>query len=116
MSVTSGPAASQPFTQRRDFWVLMGYAGVLGVFGAFAGLVFMGVVGAGGKWYADSNPGWFGGHWWWVAVTVAAGVVVGLLRRVLRLPEQIPSLVADLTDGKVDPQLVPGSWRCRPCR
>ena len=108
MSVTSGPAASQPFTQRRDFWVLMGYAGVLGVFGAFAGLVFMGVVGAGGKWYADSNPGWFGGHWWWVAVTVAAGVVVGLLRRVLRLPEQIPSLVADLTDGKVDPQLVPG--------
>ena len=86
----------------------MGYAVVLGVFGAFAGLVFMGVVGAGGKWYADSNPGWFGGHWWWVAVTVAAGVVVGLLRRVLRLPGQIPSLVEDLRDGKVDPQLVPG--------
>ncbi len=43
MSVASGPAASQPFTQKRDFWVLMGYAVVLGVFGAFAGLVFMGV-------------------------------------------------------------------------
>ena len=59
----------------------MGYAVVLGVFGAFAGLVFMGVIRVGGKWYADSDPGWFGGHWWWVAVTMAAGVVVGLLRR-----------------------------------
>ena len=108
MSATTETAASQPLTQRRDFWVLMGYAVVLGVFGAFAGLVFMGVTGAGGKWYADSDPGWFGGHWWWVAVTVAAGVVVGLLRRLMRLPEQIPSLVEDLTDGHVDPQLVPG--------
>ena len=108
MSAAGGPAAAQPLTQRRDFWVLMGYAVVLGVFGAFAGLVFMGVTGAGGKWYADSHPGWFGGHWWWVAVTVAAGVVVGLLRRLMRLPEQIPSLVEDLTDGRVDPQLVPG--------
>jgi H+/Cl- antiporter ClcA len=108
MSVTSGPAASQPVTQRRDFWVLMGYAVVLGVFGAFAGLVFMGVVRVGGKWYVDSHPGWFGGHWWWVAVTVAAGVMVGLLRRLMRLPEQIPSLVADLTDEHVDSRLVPG--------
>ena len=82
MSAAGGPAASQPLTQRRDFWVLMGYAVVLGVFGAFAGLVFMGVTGAGGKWYADSHPGWFGGHWWWVA----AGVAVGLLRRLMRLP------------------------------
>ena len=58
MSVTSGPAASQPYTQRRDFWVLMEYAVALGVFGAFAGLVFIGVIKAGGKWYADSHPGW----------------------------------------------------------
>jgi len=57
MSVTSGRAASQPFTQRRDFWVLMGYAVALGVFGAFTGLVFIGVIKAGGKWYADSHPG-----------------------------------------------------------
>jgi hypothetical protein len=47
MSVTSGPAASQPFTQRRELWILMGYAVPLGVFGAFAGLVFIGVIKAG---------------------------------------------------------------------
>jgi hypothetical protein len=35
----------------------MGYAVALAVFGAFAGLVFMGVIGFGDRWYADSNPG-----------------------------------------------------------
>jgi H+/Cl- antiporter ClcA len=108
MSASSEPAVSPPFTQSREFWVLMGYAVALGVFGAFAGLVFMGVIGFGGRWYVDANPGWFGGQWWWVAVTAGAGVVVGLLRRVTRLPEQIPGLIADLKDGHVDPRLVPG--------
>ena len=40
---------STPVTQKREFWVLMGYAVALGVFGAFAGLVFIGVIGFGGK-------------------------------------------------------------------
>ena len=92
MSASSEPAPSPPFTQNREFWVLVGYAVALGVFGAFAGLVFMGVIGFGGRWYADANPGWFGGQWWWVAVTAGAGVVVGLLRRLTRLPEEIPGL------------------------
>jgi H+/Cl- antiporter ClcA len=78
------------------------------VFGAFMALVFMGVIGFGGGWYADANPGWFGGQWWWVAVTAGAGVVVGLLRRLVRLPEEIPGLIHDLQEGHVDPRLVPG--------
>ena len=86
VSAAPGQAAAPPVTQKREFWVLMGYAVVLGVFGAFAGLVFIGVIKFGGKWYDDSHPGWFGGHWWWVAVAAAAGVAVGLLRRLTRLP------------------------------
>jgi hypothetical protein len=35
----------------------------LGVLGAAAGLVFMGVIGVGDNWYVDPNPGWFGGQW-----------------------------------------------------
>ena len=62
MSVSSGPAAAPPVTQKREFWVLMGYAVALGVFGAVAGLVFIGVITFGGEWYSDSHPGWFGGH------------------------------------------------------
>ena len=108
VSVSPGPAAAPPVTQKREFWVLMGYAVALGVFGAVAGLVFIGVIKFGGKWYSDSDPGWFGGHWWWVAVAAAAGAVVGLLRRLTRLPQEVPGLFADLQDEHVDPRLVPG--------
>ena len=108
MSGTTEPAASPPVTQGREFWVLMGYAVALGVFGAFAGLVFIGVIKFGGKWYTDSHPGWFGGHWWWVAVAGAAGVAVGLLRRLTRLPWEDPGLFDDLQTGHVDAGLVPG--------
>jgi H+/Cl- antiporter ClcA len=108
MTATSGPTASPPFTQTREFWVLIAYAVALGVLGAFAGLIFVGVVGYGSNWYVDSNSGWFGGHWWWIAVTAAAGVVVGLLRRLMRLPQELPGLIADLQEEHVDPKLVPG--------
>ena len=94
----------------------MGYAVVLGVFGAFAGLVFIGVIEFGGNWYDDSDPGWFGGHWWWVAVAAAAGVVVGLLRRLTRLPEEIPGLFEDLQAEHVDPGWCRGSWPSRRSR
>ncbi|HEY7816002.1 MAG TPA: chloride channel protein [Nakamurella sp.] len=108
--MTTEPSAppSRPITQTRRFWALMGYAAALGVFGAAAGLVFMGVIGFGDNWYVDSTPGWFGGQWWWVAVTAGAGVLVGVLRRVTRLPEQTSGLIADLQDEHVDPGPVPG--------
>jgi H+/Cl- antiporter ClcA len=85
----------------------MGYAVVLGVFGGFAGLVFLGVVGDGEKWNVDSNPHWLGGNWWWVAVTAAAGLIVGLLHRLLRVPEQTPGIIAEIKTGQVDARLVP---------
>src|SRR3954453_22109676 len=108
MSAPSSSAPAPPLPQTPQFWVLMGYALGLGVFGACAALLFMGVVGLGNDWYTASDPDWFGGHWWWVAVTVAAGGVVGLLRRLTRLPADIPSLVDDLEQGHVDLQVVPG--------
>ena len=108
MTATPEQAAAPPVTQKREFWVLMGYAVVLGVFGAFAGLIFIGAIDFGGKWYSDSHPGWFGGHWWWVAVAAAAGVAVGLLRRLTRLPWKTPGLFEDLQTEHVDPGLVPG--------
>ena len=108
MSAASGAEGSPPLTQTRQFWVLLGYAVVLGVVGALASLVFMGVIGFGDDWYVVARPGWFGGQWWWIAVTAAAGVVVGLVRRLTRLPEHTPGLIADLQEGRVEPRLVPG--------
>jgi H+/Cl- antiporter ClcA len=103
-----GPAAAPPVTRKREFWVLVGYAAALGVFGAFAGLVYLGAIKFGVRWGAGFRPGWFGGHWWWVAVTAAAGVAVGLLRRLTRLPEEVPGLFDDLQAEHFDPRLVPG--------
>jgi H+/Cl- antiporter ClcA len=108
MSAASGAEGSPPLTQTRQFWVLLGYAVVLGVVGALASLVFMGVIGFGDDWYVVARPGWFGGQWWWIAVTAAAGVLVGLVRRLTRLPEHTPGLIADLQEGRVEPRLVPG--------
>jgi chloride channel protein, CIC family len=109
MSAASGTeGAPPPLTQTRQFWVLLAYAVVLGVAGALASLVFMGVIGFGDNWYVVANPRWFGGHWWWIAVTTAAGVVVGLLRLLTRLPEHTSGLIADLQEGRVEPRLVPG--------
>ena len=108
MTATPGQAAVPPVTQQREFWVLVGYAVALGAFGAFAALIFVGAITFGGKWYSDSHPGWFGGHWWWVAVAAAAGVAVGLVRRLTRLPWKTPGLFEDLSTEHVDPGLVPG--------
>jgi H+/Cl- antiporter ClcA len=108
VAAPSEQGPSPPFTEKREFWILMAYAVALGVFGALVALVFMGVIGVGNNWYTDSDPGWFGGRWWWVAITAAAGVGVGLLRHVTRLPEQIPGLIADLKEEQVNPRLVPG--------
>jgi H+/Cl- antiporter ClcA len=104
-----GPAAASPVTQNREFWRLVGCALALGVFGGFAGLAVIAVIKLGGRWYTDSHPGWFGGRWWWVAVTAAAGLVVGLLRRVSRLPEEVPGLFEDLHAQHIDPAVVPGT-------
>jgi H+/Cl- antiporter ClcA len=108
VNATPEQAAAPPVTQKREFWVLMGYAVVLGVFGAFAALIFVGAIKVGGKWYSDSHPGWFGGHWWWVAVAAAAGILVGLLRQLTRLPWKTPGLIEDLQTELVDVKLVPG--------
>jgi len=105
---TQEPPPAPPVTQRRDFWVLLGYAMVLGVFGAFAGLIFVGAITGGGKWYSDADPGWFGGHWWWVAVAAAAGIGVGVLRRATNLPWHTPGLFDDLQTQEVETALVPG--------
>jgi len=101
--------AALPVTREREFWVLLGYAVVLGVLGAFAGLGFLGVIKFGVRWGNDSRLGWFGGHWWWVAVTAGAGVAVGLLRRLTRLPWEVPGLFEDLQAEQIDPRLVPGT-------
>ena len=56
--------------------------------------------------YGDSGIGWLDGNPWWVVVAVGAGLVVGVLRHVLRMPEKMPGLIEDLEAEHVDPRVV----------
>jgi hypothetical protein len=92
--------------------MLIGYALILGVTGAFLGLVFLGLVAFGSQWFVATNVGWMGGEWWWVAVTAGAGLIVGILHRVLNLPDKTPGVIADLQAGHATPHWSPES--CSP--
>src|SRR5262245_4006639 len=90
------------------FWTNIGYAVVFGLVLAVAALAFLGLLHGGTKlWFTlPKSPDWFSGSLWWVAVTGAAGVLVGLLRRVLRLPDKLPGTMKELRDERVEPSTV----------
>jgi len=86
----------------------MGFSAVFGVVLAFASLAFLGMVKGGTNlWFTlPKSPGWLDGSLWWVAVTAAAGVFVGVLRRLFRLPVKLPGTVEELQDERVEPSTV----------
>ena len=71
-------------------------------------LAFLGLVEDGTDlWFTlPKDPGWLDGSLWWVAVTAAAGVLVGVLRRLFRLPVKLPGTVQELKDQRVEPSTV----------
>ncbi len=107
MSDVSSLTTASAETRRRSFWRLVGYAALLGVVGAAAGMVFLRVTGVGATLYGEPGTGWFDGPVWWVAVAAVAGLVVGVLRRVLKMPQQTPGLIKDLQDEHVDERAMP---------
>lgn len=105
------PGSSPTFValdRSREFWTVIGYAVVFGLVLAIAGLAFLGLVKGGTKlWFTlPKNPDWFSGSPWWVAVTAAAGVLVGVLRRVLQLPAKLPGTMKELRDERVEPSTI----------
>jgi H+/Cl- antiporter ClcA len=105
----AGPALP-PLAQSPIFWLLLRYAAVFGVILAFAGLAFLGVTQGGGElWFELSDAGWMGGDVWWVAVTAAFGVLVGLLRRAFKVSDDQPGMIKELEEQRVEPADVPGT-------
>ncbi len=90
------------------FWMIMGYAALFGIVLAFGGLVFLGLLKGGTDlWFTlPKHLGWFDGSLWWVAVTAGAGVLVGILRHVLKVPLKIPGTVENLKAARVNPSHV----------
>ena len=104
----SATGSTRAFGYGRGFWRLMAVACVLGVFGGAFSLILLGLLHLGEFWYHYASPGWLGGQWWWIAVTAGAGLLVGLLRALTRLPEKTPGLIADIETAEVEPGIVPG--------
>jgi H+/Cl- antiporter ClcA len=98
-------------TRSPGFWVIVRYAILFGVVLAFAGLGFLGLVQGGTDlWFTlPEDPGWLDGSLWWVAVTAGAGLLVGVLRRVFRVPAKLPGTVPELKEQRVEPSTVPGA-------
>lgn len=106
MNRNSDNEAVPDYTQARSFWELMLTAAFLGVFGAVAGLVFLGVTGIGADWYGEPGLGWFDGEFWWIAVAAGAGLIVGVLRRVFAMPAKVPGLIEDLKSETISTKMV----------
>jgi H+/Cl- antiporter ClcA len=105
---SDGPPAFVPLDRTKGFWEAIGYAVAFGVVLAFAALAFLGLLKGGTKlWFTlPKHPDWFSGKWWWLGVTAGAGILVGLLRRVLRLEGKLPGTLEELKDEHVDASTV----------
>ena len=106
---SKGGPAFPPLARSKSFWRLLRNAVLFGIVLSFAGLAFLGVTEGGALWFDPSDNGWLGGSLWWVAVTAAAGVLVGLLRKVFRMPTHQDGLVEELEAERVEPSGVPGT-------
>ena len=101
-----------PFARNPKFWRLCGYAVVIGLFAGTAAWVFTKIVAEGTKvlWPDELDYDFLEGEIWWVGVIAGAGLVVGLLRRLTKVPEDVdatfPQIERRMVDYKTAPQTV----------
>ena len=69
----------------------MGRAAIVGGFAGVAAFLFTQLVRFGTDliWPENVDYGWLGGEWWWAAILGAAGLLVGVLRVVTHIPDDI---------------------------
>ena len=107
------PASSEnvALTRSPGFWVIVRYAIVFGVVLGVVALVFLGLLDGGTDlWFTlPEDPGWLDGSLWWVAVTAGAGVIVGVLRHLFRVPVKGVGTVQEIKSQRVEPSTVPGA-------
>ena len=98
-----------PITRMREFWVLVGYAALLGAITGLIAYVFIAIV----DWATDllwpetTEYGFLEGEPWWILLMGAAGLTVGILRRLLRVHAVIPGLFEEIDERRVEPRYVP---------
>lgn len=104
-------SSSAGHSDKKVFWAQLGLACALGCVTPFLGLLLLMPAESVPEWWIDkksnANMSAFGGgEWWWIAVTTGTGVVVGILRYVLKLPDKLPSFIEDLKEQHVQVEWV----------
>jgi H+/Cl- antiporter ClcA len=92
------------FARDRTFWRLVWHAAVIGTAAAAAALLFTRIVKEGTEWLwgKDIDYQFLGGKWWWVVITTGTGLLVGLLRWRLKVPEDPTGSLAAIQEARVD--------------
>jgi H+/Cl- antiporter ClcA len=92
------------FARDRRFWLPVASAVPIGLMAGGAGLLFTRAVGRATKWLwpDDVDNSFLGGELWWLALTVAAGVLVGLLRKWMRVPPEPKGALENIAAAEVD--------------
>ena len=70
-------------------------------------LLFNGITGAGiGFFFGNAGIGWWSGQWWWIPLTALGGLIVSFLRKLWKVPEDVPSPIQLAHNAWVDPATV----------
>jgi H+/Cl- antiporter ClcA len=82
----------------------MGRAVVVGFLGGVAALAFVRLIGFGTDliWPEEIEYSFMGGSWWWVAVLGGTGLLVGVMRTMLNIPDDLSGSLAILQSASVD--------------
>jgi H+/Cl- antiporter ClcA len=92
------------FARDPGFWAFVGRAVIVGTLAGAAALGFNLLVREGTNliWPEEIDYGWLGGSWWWIGLVGLTGLIVGLLRMFLRVPDDLRGSLAIMQEGAVD--------------
>jgi H+/Cl- antiporter ClcA len=80
---------------------------LIGAAGGVLALAFNMVTGAGiDFFFGNAGTGWWQGHWWWIPLTATGGLIVAMLRRIWKVPDQVPSPIKLAFAAWVEPGTV----------
>jgi len=92
------------YARDRKFWTILGRALAIGVVAGAAALAFTQIVrfGTDFLWPEITDVGWMQGSWTFVAILTATGLVVGVMRVVLAVPDDLSGSLTIIQDSSVD--------------
>lgn len=92
------------FARDRVFWLNVGRAVIIGFLAGAATLAFTQTVRYGTEfiWGTDIDYSLMGGKWWWIALLTGTGLLVGVLRSALNVPDDLEGSLTIVQNGSID--------------